>query len=324
MSSGEFAKYWREHMIRYLRRWRVKLVVSGIVLALFIIIIISIPNILERHAGNVEIEYYGIVVDQAGKGVSNLPISAELLINPWQSALPLPLRSMLSISHIHESVEVRTDRSGRFVIHRARGVYLSRFHGPDGMRPDKSEDSGAEYAYVRGGIVHIPDPQKPVVFRCWRSESSEMPILWTARRAADGADGGVRLNAGLWVESRSAIQPSSDIAARCSYRSGSVWPIDIIANRGSLLETASVVRGEVPAGEYRTRYTYTNGTEAADNRGVRFKKTYYYKAENPSIYAIVTIILNSNSPPTFEYQWIANTKGSDKLDDPGEALRSIP
>lgn len=150
---------WRLHLRENVRRY-----IFGIAGIALVCLMFASPYILDVWQGNAPIVFYGMVVDEAGAGVSGAEITMNVLATK-RLALPVPFAD----NQTGWMVKTTTDASGRFKVYGGRGTSIEMTDiKKAGYGMPTLTKSGGNFVYTSqfaGVAPYRPDPQHPAIFR---------------------------------------------------------------------------------------------------------------------------------------------------------------
>jgi hypothetical protein len=126
------------------------------------------------------IEFYGKLVDQF-----NAPVAGATVVFGWTTVVgPRP----------DPELRVLTDSDGRFELKNIQGKRLGVQVSKDGYLSTRDWTKSFEYAAFFEGIFHIPDPNKPVIFRLQKLLGAEPTYVYRVHTTAKANGASLRLS----------------------------------------------------------------------------------------------------------------------------------
>ncbi len=254
---------------------------------------------------DMEIVYYGKVLDQFDNPLSGIPVKYTVQVND-------------GVREGIKNYETRTDALGSFVIQGHTGKSLS-------VRPEKpgysliATNGGAIYSHLWPSEQrHVADPDRPVIMRLWKRQGSQPLASVDATIRVPFAER-VRLNlfplavtnSGGDVELR--IQRGTDVLSR---EKPGDWAVEVNAINGGLIEAdlaAFQYSFEAPSNGYSP--SWHSGKKADDRYwSTGIKGILFCKARGGELYGKFHFGFTMNekpeSPMTIMVRGVANTNGS--------------
>ena len=262
----------------------------------------------------VPIRFYGKVLDQDEKPVSEVSVSFE-----WNT---LDQTNGL----VAAKAGTKSDSQGLFSLEGQKGTPLCVILSKIGYYTPKENPGCFEYAQPYAVNYHIPDPNNPVVFRLRRRGTSE-PLVKGEKLFGfkpDGTQYYVNLLTG-----KKSMDPTGEWDLSINVTRSAVnsdrkfdWFATIDASNGGLIETNDDFAFVAPESGYQPIHITQNASDAAWQSGI--KARFFVKSRDGKIYSRIEteITPDYNENAAINMKYFVNPSGSRNLEfDPNNVVQ---
>ncbi len=249
---------------------------------------------------------YGKVIDQFDSPVANANITGSIQIN---NGTQVGTRR----------ISINTDVNGSFKIDGYKGKALGINISKAGYALATTNTRFVYSLLWPEAERHIPDPNKPVLFKMWRLQGQEplVPINQEYKLPFTGTPLFFDFTTGKVSDSGGDLEVIITRApGPLSKRNPSDWSIDFKPVNGGILESddaASRVIYEAPAEGYQSSYPVQMNHENPawfDN----IQKVFFLKSRGGQVYSKFSVEFGINDEPSasmwFQFRGVANANGS--------------
>lgn len=297
----------------------------------------------ESLKSNVRIAFFGMVIDQDGKPVSDAKISMEVYSFNEQ-LLSGAEEPKIGEEQKTTKVESVTDNQGFFMIANIKGSfsqlkllkkegYRSPFDGTSAGSWALNQMDPWEFHYYTADPLHstfkiyIPDPKNPVVFHMLRLKHPE-PLIQSGRDYELGTESKIYtidlLKPSKAVEGGNTAGDIRVQVKRAAHSDGQKgdWSFVMDAVDGGIIESGDPSMYLAPESGYKPRYELV--MKAVDpNWSDQVEKKFYVSSRGGKVYTAIqiTILANLRGKSAIETTYLANPSGSRNLEfDPLKAI----
>ena len=263
-------------------------------------------------ASNRPIRFYGIVVDQDGRGIPNVNVTVEI------RATREPVPGV--IGDAFEDHFASTDEQGRFSITDATGALLTiKSLAKEGYEPSKSSLSRAYWYWRSPSLDFHPDETKPEIFKMWKAMGAERLVRKSisASLRYDGPPVVFDLIEGRAAETGDIRVTISRIPVELSSsKSHFQWTVAIDALHGGLIVSDEEQMYLAPAEGYHSSIVVDTPADSANWADEKILRL-YAKIRDGKQYARLEIEVLADSRRTTAQSYITsyvNPSGSRNLE----------
>jgi hypothetical protein len=246
---------------------------------------------------NAPVDFYGMVVDQNGSGISDVKVNLQL--SGYNESLVSKILKGAKTGEVKgnftKRIEIITNENGFFSINGERGQFLRVMSlEKEGYTPPPNFSGSYMYRNNYGKKFN-PDRENPIVFTMWKNSKPQIlnSFKFKIKLKADGSetalnlmDGRLTKNTGNNVDMVVALKSDTtegEVAKRYN------WSLFLKAQNGGVSETTDTFLFLAPENGYVENYEITMNKD--DPKWLHYvqNRKFYFKGRQGKIYASLTL-----------------------------------